>query len=626
MQAKDAPPQLEWQRRLAGDPRWARALAPAGILAATFIAYAATMSFGFVFDDHVLVVQNDSIRSWRYLPGYFASHIWSFRYPHLLSNAYRPFFLIWLRLNDALFGQHAWGWHLSLVVAHIAVTYLVYRLGLRLMRDTWSAVAAALIFGLHPVHVETIAEAAWADQALSTLFMLGALLTYCRSRESGSRRGWLAASLALTAAALLSKESALMLPVLVSGYAWIYAGAGGREAAALENRAPFLPRLRSALVASLPFWAVVLLYLPLRFRALKGFSHIVTPLSLAKEVFTLPPVLLFYLRLLVWPSGLSCYYDTPYVSSPGWHDFILPAALLVAVTMAVAFWYGRTRRNAPEQAKGIAFACLWMILTLLPVLNFRLLPENEIAHDRYVYLSSVGFALLVAMALRQAMRAAGKSLIRPAWALLGALVLFGAMGYATLRQSLYWSDDLTLNYRAHQIAPHNVSATTSLGAAVAQRGMDGAAMELYQQALAIQPEFWRANVNLAYLYYAHGNFPEAARFFARAGAADPTDGDQFLYLGMALLRLGQLTEAEKAVRMALLVRPQGKNYHLGLGMVLRQEGRLADARQEIQAELAGDPQNAQARALLEEVTRQMEAPAEKPSADQIPKGRRQNTK
>jgi Flp pilus assembly protein TadD len=184
------------------------------------------------------------------------------------------------------------------------------------------------------------------------------------------------------------------------------------------------------------------------------------------------------------------------------------------------------------------------------------------------------------------------------------------MGYATLRQSLYWSDDLTLNYRAHQFAPHNVSATTSLAAAVAQRGMDGAAMELYQQALAMQPEFWRANVNLAYLYYAHGNFPEAARFFGRAGAADPTDGDQFLYLGMALLRLGQLTEAEKAVRTALLVRPNGKTYHLGLGMVLAAEAKFPEARHEIEMDLAQDPQNRQAQALLKDVDQKIQSSAQ----------------
>ena len=77
-------------------------------------------------------------------------------------------------------------------------------------------------------------------------------------------------------------------------------------------------------VASIPFWAVVLIYVPLRIRALKGFAHVITPLSLSNRNLHLPSVLLFYLRLLVWPSGLSCYYDTPYISSPGWNDF-LPA-------------------------------------------------------------------------------------------------------------------------------------------------------------------------------------------------------------------------------------------------------------------------------------------------------------
>ena len=138
-----------------------------------------------------------------------------------------------------------------------------------------------------------------------------------------------------------------------------------------------------------------------------------------------------------------------------------------------------------------------MALTLLPVLNFRFLPEGEIAHDRYVYLQSVGFVLLAAMGMRKVLGAEGASHPRRAWVLQPLCLVFGAMGYDAARQSLFWSDDLTLNYRAHEIAPHNVYATTSLAAAVQQQGMEGTAMALYQQALAVQPNFWRANVNLA---------------------------------------------------------------------------------------------------------------------------------
>jgi hypothetical protein len=611
MQAKDALPQLEWPRYLAGESRGARAPLPAAILAATFLAYSGTLALGFVLDNHLLILTNDSIRSWHYFPGYFASHVWSFRYPHLLTNYYRPLSLTWLLLNYMLFGLHPWGWHLTSVFAHVAVTFLVYRLCFRLTGDAWVATVAGLLFGLHPVHVEAVAYI--NTEPLSIFLMLGALLAFCRSQESRHRLRWLATSLALTVAALLSKESGMVLPILIGGYVWIYAGAGGRESAPGGFAEQFVPRLRSALLASLPFWAVVLAYVPMRIWALKGFAHVITPLPLSTELFTIPSVLLFYLRLLVWPSGLSCYYDTPYVSAPGWRDFILPAAVLASVAVALAFWYRHARQRAPQEAKAIAFATFLTILTLVPVLNFRFLPEGEIAHDRYVYLPSVGFALLVAIALRQALRGRGYFQPRPAWVAAGTLVACLLMGFATLRQSLYWSDDLSLNFRAHEIAPHNISATTSLAAAVAQRGMDGLAMALYQQALAIQPDFWRANVNLAYLYYAHGDFPEAARFFARACAADPTDGDQFLYLGVTEMQLNHLSQAEAAIRTALLVRPHGKDYHLGLGLVLKQAGRLREARKEFAASIAEDPNNQRAEALLAETDRLLQGQTETPA-------------
>jgi Tfp pilus assembly protein PilF len=505
-------------------------------------------------------------------------------------------------LNDALFGLHPWGWHLTSVLAHVATTWLVYRLALRITRDAWVAGTAALIFGLHPVHVEAVADITSIQEPLSTFFILAALLAFARSQEEAKGR-WLTVSLGSTVAALLTKESGMVLPVLVGAYAWIFDG-DGRDAAPAKTSTRRVERMGRALVASIPYWLVVLVYVPLRVHALKGFAHVITPLSLRTEILTLPSVLVFYVRVLFWPAGLSCYYDTPYVTNPGWRSFGLPVMLLAAIVAELAVWYARVRRSSPEAARVLQFAYVWMALTIVPVLNLRYFPAGEIAHDRYVYLPSVGFAILVGMALKQL--AARAKVARPAWSLAGASLLAVALGGLTQNQSLYWADDLILNYRAHKIAPHNVSATTSLAAAVAARGMDGPAMELYQDALNVQPNFWRANVNLAYLYYAHGNNAEAVRLFARACAADPTDGDQFLYLGMALLRMGQLDQAEKAVRSALQVRPQGKNYHLGLGMVLKAEGKFPEAAREVQTELIEDPRNAQARSLLDEITRRMQ--------------------
>ena len=370
---------------------------------------------------------NGSIRSWSYFPSYFTSHIWSFRYPHQLWNAYRPTLLIWLRLNDVLFGPHVWGWHLSLVAAHVAVTYLVYRLIARLTRDPWIAAAGALVFGLHPVHTETDSGGVVGRPAALNL-LCARHGPHLVAQPRGRAQGRVACCL----------NGSVRRGVTFQGKQPDAAGSDRRVCMDLWRGLAAGKSPRPNSVSSLacgPPWARQfptglrsLLYMPLRIWALKGFAYVITPLSLSTEIFTIPSVLLFYLRLLIWPSGLSCYYDTPYVSTPGWHDFVLPVALLAAVAAAMFLWYWRTRQSEPESAKVMAFACLWMVLTVLPVLNFRFLPEGEIAHDRYLYLPSVGFALLVAIALRQAVGAA-KKFCKPAWVARGGVGAFRCDGY-----------------------------------------------------------------------------------------------------------------------------------------------------------------------------------------------------
>ncbi len=589
-------------------PSWQRGLPLAIVVTATFIAYAAALGLGFVGDDRAQVLENASIRSWRFLPLYFSTHVWGYTYPHLLSNYYRPVFLVWLRLNDALFGLSTRGWHLTSVLAHVAVTALVYCLARRLGLAAWGAAVAALVFGLHPAHVEAVAYVSAAPELISAFFLLAAFLAWLRAREPGPHPYALGGGIAAFGVALLAKESAMALPIFVALYAGIYAGPEGARVTARK-------RLRAALAAAAPFLAVTLAYVPLRVHALKGFAHVVAPLPLRTELLTLPSILFAYLVKLAWPHTLSLYYDYSYVSAPTWQEFFRPGCLIILVVMLAEEWYERARAVSSREGKCLTFAFLWMVVAILPVLDLRMLPKGEIVHDRYLYLPSVGFAILAGLAVAHWHRAT--KLIR--WRRLAVASATTAaclaMGLWTVHQTLYWNDDFSLSFHAHEIAPQSVAATTSLAAAVAQRGMTGPAMELYRQALALQPDFWRANVNLAYLYYSQGNIPQAANYFARACNADPTDGDQFLYLGMALLQLGRPSDAERAIRTALLVRPQGRNYHLGLAMALKAEGRLPEAEQEAKAEIAEDPESRQAQTMLKDLTASPEAyPPATPSA------------
>src|SRR5205085_9467176 len=116
------------------------ALAVIGI---TFLAYSGTLGYEFVYDDRGQIVNNPFIQSWHYLPRYFSDHVWGHVDPTMLGNYYRPMFLVWLLINEALFGLKSSWWHLTTILAHVAVTLMVFTLARRLLKSLPAAAIAA---------------------------------------------------------------------------------------------------------------------------------------------------------------------------------------------------------------------------------------------------------------------------------------------------------------------------------------------------------------------------------------------------------------------------------------------------------------------------------------------------
>jgi 4-amino-4-deoxy-L-arabinose transferase-like glycosyltransferase len=127
------------------------------VLVLIFAAYSGTLGYEFVYDDVDVIVNNPHLTSWSYLPRYFTENLWS----HQSNDPgiyYRPLFLIWLRINRSLFSLNTTLWHLSTLLAYLATVIMVYWLAKRLLNDRMTAVIAAMVFGLCPLHIET---AAW---------------------------------------------------------------------------------------------------------------------------------------------------------------------------------------------------------------------------------------------------------------------------------------------------------------------------------------------------------------------------------------------------------------------------------------------------------------------------------
>ena len=308
-----------------------------------------TLRYQFVHDDRGQILENPAIHTWHSVPTYFTAHVWAGVMPDEWVNYYRPLFLLWVRINEAVLGNRAWAWHLTTILTHVLTTVLVYLLAWRLGIGRDVALLAALIFGLHPAHIEAVAWISGVNEPLLGIFLIASLLAYIHSRTAGTAR-WKSTSLVLFACALLMKENALVLPGLLLVYEWVFGKDWGRPLGARR----VLTWCAEAVGQIWPYFVLVALYVVARIYALKGFTHIATPLSAAQLVFTWPSLFAFWVRHLVWPAGLSTYYNFPAVLHPTLRNFVLPAIFDAAVGLGV---FAVARRSRPGRSLRCGWCC-----------------------------------------------------------------------------------------------------------------------------------------------------------------------------------------------------------------------------------------------------------------------------
>ncbi len=555
-------------------------------LCLTALVYAQAVGFQFVYDDLTYIVRNPQIHSWSNLGSFFTRHLWA---SYAASGSYyRPVFQVWLLLNYKLFGLSPAGWHAATLGAHLLATLLVYRLLEQLGVERLAAAVAATIFGVHPVHLESAAWVAGANEPLMTALFIAAFLCHLRARAG--ERWWWGAALAFYALALLAKEAAAPLPAVVLAYEWTAAAestaGGGRWRRAWQ-----------AVLRSMPYAAVTLLYLTARLHWQVGLGQ---PSGQDPRALwlTLPAILVFYLRHLVWPAGLSVFYHLPLVEHPGVGNFFAPALLLLAV-VAGAIWLWRRSHAA-------AFALAWTALTMLPpIAGLPVFPSDEIVHDRYVYLPSAGLAILLGLGWQRWMSLGPRSRRVP---LLAAGCLVCALGAATLYQERFWTNNLELFSRGVAVAPENVNANNQLANELFKRGRGEEALKFYHRSLRLDANDWATTFSLGLTEFLLGHYPDAELHLQRAiQLSGSANVQQYYYLGLARIERGEWQAAEPPLREAVHREPAAAGLHYALGTALVHAGNLPGAREEFEAELRVDPTSAAARQSLADVQKEMKA-------------------
>ncbi len=582
------------------ESRRARLFALTLVLLVTFVVYSQTLLFQFVYDDLPQIVQNQQVHDWLHWSQLFRTHVWAQAFGP--GSYYRPLFMLLLLAEYSVFGLHPVGWHLISVALHVGATAAVYSLARKFTRTCW-ALLAALLFGVHPIHVESVAWVSAVNDPLLAIFAISCVVCYIDFRHSRRHNdAWLTASVALFACALLTKETAVFLVPALSLYEGML---GEKDSHTLDRQ--LASRRRDFGVRLMPlllFFAVAAAYLAIRFRVLGAFRRELTILPWEAVLYTIPRLLLHYAWRLVWPCRLSLFYDIRPSLSPDLLGFVLPC--LAVTTLALVVVWGIWQHGS----RTTQFFAWWIVLPLLPVLDFRPFLPGDAIHDRYLYLPSVGLAVLTALAGESAASRWGGKFVTPAGLLGGALL--GLSAITTIRESLPWANNLALYLHAVEQQPHSARAHAALANELYARKLYPQAIAEYKAALQEDPNSFSSNYNLGITYKTLGKIPEAEQSFEHATLINPGRADVWISLGECYLYRSHFDSAEAAIVRGLEIDPSGIGYHAVLGDLRVMQRNLPAALHAYQEEVRLHPDQTEARAKAASVMEKLKSAASLP--------------
>jgi len=568
---------------------WAVTVTALLVFACTVAVYLPALNNDFVWDDVKFITENQLIRSLRMQS--LAEMVFSFR-----VGSWHPLTWISHAVDYHFWGSNPSGHHGTSIVIHAFNAVLVFYLSLLLLARAgehgvtgrwitgsyrrFAAGITALLFGLHPVHVESVAWVAERKDLLCAFFVFLSLLSYLSYAASASKVRYTLAFLFFIAA-LMSKPMAVTLPIMLLLCDFYPLRRIQQPLAPVARHLPVL-------LEKIPFLALSCVSVAVTIAAqgsggaLKSLERFPFPLRLLNALRT-PG---FYLETMLLPERLVPLY--PFPGQHEWQQagFLLNAAAVVAITVLTLVLLRRGKRF-------LFTAWTWYLVGLLPVLGIVQVGVQAAA-DRYTYLPSVSIFLLAgvgaAWLLHKSAAAAGRA---GAW-LLMTMFLLGmlSLGWLTVRQIEVWRNSEVLwEYvtRSFPFPRSDAMVHNNLGAAYYGNGAWDKAIEEYKKAISLRPRYADAQSNLGAAYARKGLIDEAIAAHKAAIAVKPDSPRAHLNLGVSYSRKGELDKAIEEFKAVVALDADYATAHTYLAVAYYKQGnyRLAIEHCDRAAQLQG---------------------------------------
>ncbi len=524
----------------------------------TLITYAPALRCGFIWDDDDHFTQNPAMNSFHGL-----TEIWS----SLAVSRYYPLTLTTFWVERRLWVLHPLPYHALNIALQAANAVLLWTL-LRCLRVAGAWVAAA-VWAVHPVGVESVAWVTELKNTQSGFFFFLSVLYFLRFETDNKQESY-ALAFAFGAAAMLSKPSTVVLPLVLLLCAWWERGRWRRDD--LLRIAPFF-----GLALAMSAMTVVEQYRWVQLAGAPGWR-----LAPAERLIIAGKTVWFYAAHVLWPAKLMFVYPRWDVSS-GSALVWLPLASVIAV--GALLW---ACRRQPWARAGL-FGAGYFVVALLPVMGFFNVYffRYSFVADHFQYLASIGIITLAVAAVGRLVRERGPRVVLGVGTAVILVVLSWRHCAVFENEEALWRDTLTKNpgcWMAHD----NLAKMLILGGDLAE------ARDHCEQALRINPDDPDGHNNLGIVLQGLGNVPEAVKHFERALEIDANYARAHNNLGLALEQLGKVPEAIQQYEQALQIRPGFAEAHYDLGNALLQQGKLPEAIQQYEQALRISPEYAKA--------------------------------
>jgi len=545
-----------------------RSVRVAAVVSAALAAlvYANSLRNDLAYDDVHIVQENPDIRSLRTLPAALLEPYWPGEFGKQLG-LWRPTTTAVVGLEYAVAGEDPLLYHLVNVVAHAVTTALVVLVLAQLM-SLAVAFAGGLVFAVHPVHVEAVANVVGIAEVLPAALCLLAVLIHLRGPE---RTGW-GRALAiggLYAFAFGAKESAATLPGV------IFLVDAARRRIAFGDLGDYVRRRwRPYAVMAL----VAAAMLAVRFRVLGNVAHPFSPLGAdlleqIPRIWTIAEVWSHYVRLLVFPMDLSSDYSPNVIPiSIGWHAANLVGVLLALGLLLVALvaWRQPDMARGGGSARTVGFGIVWFVITISPVANALFLSGVLLA-ERNLYFPSIGFVAALGWLVVRAARE------RPRVSVAVMLAVVTLMGWRTWERNPTWRDNTSVFGRLIADYPQSGRSQWVLGDLFFERGRPRQGLVSYRAAINILGAHYPLITEISRKLIDSGYYPAAEHLLLRAWKEHPDIAVAPHLLAVAYSGQGNVRETERFCRIALELDDESAVPHHLLAWAYAQDGRWKEA-------------------------------------------------